>query len=184
MGCMPRENDHVRFGSRPVAHGSPIQQGRWGGGVAATRAHLVGSQCGGAEELVRLGHAAPAELVDGRVTSGPRRDAVLVHQLLVLQRHTTGEARAGQIGVQRVVRLQRRRIRFSTPRHIPQPQFCQGDKSAVATVAKTKELKKRSWGMHAKREPSRQFWKPRLPWLKALLSARKRSLVNSPHASH
>jgi len=35
----------------------------------------------------------------------------------------------------------------------------QADKSAVATVWKTKELKKRSWG-YAKRERSRQFWKP------------------------
>ena len=38
--------------------------------------------------------------------------------------------------------------------------MCQADESAVATVAKTKEQKKRLWGVYAKRELSRQFWKP------------------------
>jgi hypothetical protein len=39
--------------------------------------------------------------------------------------------------------------------------FCQAEKSAVATVWKTKELKQRH-GVYAKRELFRPFWKPSL----------------------
>jgi len=49
---------------------------------------------------------------------------------------------------------------------------CQADKSAVATVATTKELKKRSWGIYQDRIVFRQFWKPS-PVRAPLLSARK-----------
>jgi len=42
-------------------------------------------------------------------------------------------------------------------RHLARASLCQADKSAGATVSKTKALKKRYGG---KRESSRQFWKP------------------------
>ena len=48
--------------------------------------------------------------------------------------------------------------------------FSQADKSDVATVSKTKELKKR-YGVYPKRESSRRFWKL-APVRAALLSAR------------
>ncbi len=41
----------------------------------------------------------------------------------------------------------------------PALPHCQADKSAVATVSYTKEVNKR-YGVYAKRELFRQFWKP------------------------
>ena len=68
----------------------------------------------------------------------------------------------------------------------PIAPLCQADKSAVATVSQTKELKKRSWGVCQERIVFRQFWTPcvfRASGHPTRIAELRRSLESAPGSS-